>query len=125
MPSSRPGEDVNERTAVIIARKSRGEIGIVSMIDAELLSRAESVGTGGTEGANDASSGSAADGAMEAGMWGSSTGTVGGGGSSTGSLSGMGGAPITKFHFSIVKTVVQTRRCSNWGLVGKPRCSNT
>ena len=40
---------VNERTTVIIARNSRGEIGIVSMVDAEVLGPAESVGTGGTE----------------------------------------------------------------------------
>ena len=115
----------NECVAIIIARKSRGEIGIVPIGDAEVLGLEKSVGTGGTEGANDASSGSSADRAVEAGMWGSSTRIVGGGGSSIGSLSGMGGAPGTNFHFSIVKTATQTRRRSNWGSVGKPRCSNT
>ena len=115
----------NERTAVIMARKSRGEIGIVSMGDAEVLGPVESAGTGDIEGADDAGSGSVADGAMDAGMWGSSTITAGGGGSSARSLSGMGGAPGTNFHFSTVKTVVQTRQHSNWGSIGKPRCSNT
>ena len=115
----------NERTPVIIVRKSRGEIEIVSMGDAEVLGPAESAGAGGTKGADDAGGGSVADGAVDAGMWGSSTGTIGGCGSSAGSLSGMGGALGINCHFLIVKTNVQTRRCSNWGLARKLRCSNT
>ena len=103
----------NERTAVIIARKSRGEIGIVSMGDVEVLGPVESTGTKGTKGADDASSRSMTDGAVDVGMWGSLIGTAGGGGSSTGSLSGMGGALEIDCHFSIVKTAVQTRWRSN------------
>ena len=76
------------QTVVIMDRKSRGEIEIVSMGDVEVLSPAESVGTRGTGGADDADSGSMADGAMDAGMWGSSSGITGGGSSSVGSLSG-------------------------------------
>ena len=49
------------------------------MGDAEVLGPVEYAGTSDTEGADDASSGSAADGAEEAGMWGSSIGIVGGG----------------------------------------------
>ena len=55
---------VNKRTIVIIAKKSQGEIGIVSTGDAEVLGPVESVGTGGTEGADDAGSGSVAEGAV-------------------------------------------------------------
>ena len=49
------------------------------MGDAEVLGPAKSARTEGTEGADDAGSGSVAEGAMDAGMWGSSTGIVGGG----------------------------------------------
>ena len=59
---------VNECTAVIIAKKSQGEIGIVSMGDAEVLGPAESVGTGGTKGEDDAGSGLVADGVVDVGM---------------------------------------------------------
>ena len=62
----------NERTAVIITRKPRGEIGIVSMGDAEVLGPSESARAGGTEEADDAGSGSMAVGAVDVGMWGSS-----------------------------------------------------
>ena len=98
----------NEHIAVIIARKSQGEIGVVSMGNVEVLGPIESTGTEGTEGVDDASGGSVANGAVDAGMWGSSVGTVGGDWSSPGSLSWIGGAPGTNCHFSIVKTVVQT-----------------
>ena len=64
-----------ERTAVTIAKKSREEIGIVFMGDAEILGPDESTGTGGIEGV----SGSVAEGAVDARMWGSSIGTAGGG----------------------------------------------
>ena len=47
----------NERTIVIIARKSQGEIGIVSMGDAEVLGPVGSTVIGGTEGVDDACSG--------------------------------------------------------------------
>ena len=49
------------------------------MRDAEVLGPAESTGTGGTEGVDDAGRGLVPEGAMDAGMWGSSTGTAGGG----------------------------------------------
>ena len=45
------------RTTVIMARKSRGEIGITSMGDVEVLDPAESKETGGTGGVDDAGSG--------------------------------------------------------------------
>ena len=45
------------------------------MGDAEALGLAESRGVRGTEGADDAGSGSVVDGAMDARMWGSSIGT--------------------------------------------------
>ena len=47
------------------------------MGDVEVLGPVESVRTGGNEGVDDAGSGSTADGAVEAGMWGSSIGTAG------------------------------------------------
>ena len=98
----------NERTTIIIAKKSQGEIEIVSKRNAEVLGPVESIGTGGTEGENDVGNGFSANRVMDAGMWGSSIGTIEGGGSFTGSLSGMGGAPSTNWHFLIVKIVVQT-----------------
>ena len=58
-------------------------------------------------------------------MWGSSTRIAVGGGSSIISLSKMGEVPGTNCHFSTVKTTMKTRRRSNSGSVGKPRCSNT
>ena len=69
----------NVRTTVIMARKSRGEIGIDFMGDAKVLGPAKSTESGGTGGVDDASSGSVAGGAVDAGMWGSSIGTAGGG----------------------------------------------
>ena len=59
-------EAANERTAVIIDRKSRGERGIVSMGDAEVLGPTESIGAISTKGADDPGSGSVADGAVDA-----------------------------------------------------------
>ena len=47
------------------------------MGDAEVLGLTESAEAGGTEGADDAGRGSVADGVVDAGMWGSSTGTAG------------------------------------------------
>ena len=76
------------RTAVIMAKKSRGEMGIVSIGVVEVLGPGESTGTGGIGGSDDVGSGSVAVGTMDAGMWGSLAGAVGGGWSSTGSLSG-------------------------------------
>ena len=63
----------NECTVVIIARKLGGEIKIVSIGDAKVLG---SAGTGGTKGEDDAGSGLVVDGAVDAGMWGSLTGTT-------------------------------------------------
>ena len=59
-------------------------MGIDSKGGAEVLGPAESVGTGGTGGAEDAGSGTVTDGAVETGIWGSSTSTAGGGRSFTG-----------------------------------------
>ena len=60
------------RTAVIMVRKSRGEMGIVSTAIAEVLSQAESTRTGGIRGLDDEGSGSMAMGTIDVGMWGSS-----------------------------------------------------
>ena len=100
------------RTAVIMARKSRGEMGIVSIGDAEVLGPTESTGTRGTGDSNDVGSGSMAVGTVDAGMWGSLAGAAGGSWSSVGSLSGRGGAPDTNCHFSTMKIALHTRRRS-------------
>ena len=57
------------RTAIIMSRKSRGEMGIVSIGVAEALGPAKSTGTGGTRGSDDAGSGLVAVGTMDARMW--------------------------------------------------------
>ena len=67
------------RTAFMMARKSRGDIELDCMCGPEVLGPAEYEGIGGTEGAEEAGSGTVTDGAAEAGIWGSSTGTVGSG----------------------------------------------
>ena len=70
------------RNASMMARKSRGDIGMDSMGGAEVLGPAESEGTGGiggVEDAGDARRGTVTDGVMDAGIWGSSVGIVGGG----------------------------------------------
>ena len=113
------------RTVVIMARKSRGEIGIVSIGDVAILGPTKSIGTGGTGGSDDAGSGSVIVGTVDAGMWGSLVGAVGGGWSSIGSLSGRGGAPDTNCHFSTMKIASITRRRSKWGSTRKLRGSNT
>ena len=113
------------RTAVIMTRKSRGEMGMVSIGIAEVLGLAKSIGTGGIEGLDDAGSGSVDVGIVDAGMWGSSVGAAGGGWSSIGSLSGRGEAYDTNCHFSTMKIASHTRRLFKWGSSGKPRCSNT
>ena len=95
-----------------MARKSRGEMGIVSIGAAEILGPAESTKTGGTGGSDDASSGTVAVGTVDARMWASSAGAASGGWSFVGSMSGRGGAPDTNCHFSTVKIALQTRRCS-------------
>ena len=119
-------EDVVEkvRTAVIMARKSRGEMEIVSIDVVEVLGPTESIGTGGTGGSNDVGSGLVAVGTMDAGMWGSSIGAAGGGWSSARFLSRRGGAPDINYHISTVKIASHTRRRSKWGSSRKPRCSN-
>ena len=101
------------RTTVIMARKSWGEMGIVSIGVAEVLGLAESTRTRGIGDSDDAGSGPVAVGTVDAGMWGSSAGAAGGGWSSTGSLGGRGGAPGTNCHFSIVKIASHTRRALN------------
>ena len=110
---------------VIMARKSWGEMGIVSIGVAEVLGPAESTRAGGTGGSDNVGNGLVAAGIVDAWMWGSSVGAASGGWSSTGSLSERGGAPNTNFPFSIVNIDSQARRCSKWGSSGKPRCSNT
>ena len=65
--------------AVIMARKSWGEMGIVSIGVVEVQGPAESTGTEGTRGSNDAGSGSVPMGTMDVGMWGSSIGATSGG----------------------------------------------
>ena len=70
---------VKVRTEVIMARKSRGEKGIVSIGTIEVLSSAKSKGTGGTGGLDDASSGLVVVGTVDAGIWGSTVGDAGGG----------------------------------------------
>ena len=65
----------------MMARKSRGDIEIDCMGGAEVLSPAESEGTGGIGGAEeagDAGSGTVTDGDVETGILGSSSGTAGG-----------------------------------------------
>ena len=77
---------------VIMAIKSRGEMGIVSIGVVEVLGPTESTRTGGIGGSNDAGSGSVAVGTMDAEMWGFLIGATGGGWSSARSLSRRGGA---------------------------------
>ena len=113
------------RTAVIMARKSQVGIRIVSIGVTEVLGQAESIGTEGIGGSNDACSGSMVMGTMDAGMWGSSGRDAGGGWFSIGSLSGGGGAFDTNYHFSTLKISSQTRRRAKWGSSRKPRFSNT
>ena len=70
------------RTASMMARKSRGDIWMDSMGGAEVLGPVESEGTRGTGGAEDAGdvgSGTMTGGVVDARIWGSSDGTVGGG----------------------------------------------
>ena len=117
--------DEKVRAVIIMTRKSWGEMGIVSIGDAEVLGPTESTRTRGTGGSDDADSGPMAMETVDAGMWASSIGAVGGGWSSVGSLSGRGGAPGTNCHFSTMKIASHTQRRSKWGSAGKPRCSNT
>ena len=70
------------RTTSMIARKSWGDIEICCMGGAEVLGAVVSEGTRGTRGAEeagDACSGAVTAGAVDTGIWGSSTGTAGGG----------------------------------------------
>ena len=67
------------RIEVIMARKSWGEMGIVSISVAEVLGPAKSTGTGGTGDSDDEGSGLVAMGIVDAGMWGSSVGAASGG----------------------------------------------
>ena len=55
-------------TEIIMARKSRGEMGIVSIGVAEVLSPAESTWTRGTGGSDDASSGPVVVGTVDVGI---------------------------------------------------------
>ena len=96
------------RTAVLMAIKSWGEMGIVSIGVAEVLGPIECTGTGGTGGSDDEGNGSVALGTMDAGKWCSSAGAAGGGWSFTGSLSGREGALGTNCHFSTVKIASHT-----------------
>ena len=99
-------------TEVIMARKSRGEMGIVSIGVAEVLGLAESTRIRGIRGSDDAGSGSVAVGTVDTGMWGSLVGAAGGGWSSARSLSVRGGAPNTNCNFSTVKIALHTQRRS-------------
>ena len=103
------------QTKVIMVRKSRVEIGIVTISVVNVLGPADSTGIGGIRGSNDVGNGLVAVGAVDAGMWGSSVRAAGGGWSSVGSLSRRGGALGANCHFSTVKIASQTRRCSKWG----------
>ena len=66
------------RTAIIMARKSQGEIEIVSIGNEEVLGQDKVTVTRGTGGSDVADSGSMVEGALEDGMWGSLVGTAGG-----------------------------------------------
>ena len=67
------------RTASMMARKYRGDMGIDSKGGAEVLNPVESVGTGGTRGVKEAGSGTVIDRAVETGSWVSPVGTAWGG----------------------------------------------
>ena len=56
------------RIKVIMARKSQGEMGIVSIGVVEVLGPTESTGTGGTGGSDDAGSGLVAMGTVDDGI---------------------------------------------------------
>ena len=103
---------VKVRTEVIMARKSRGEMAIVSIGVAEVLGLAESTRIRGIGGSDDAGSGSMAVGTVDVGMWGSSVGASGDSWSSARSLSARGGAPNTNCNFSTVKIASHTQRRS-------------
>ena len=66
-------------TKVIMARKSWGEMGIVSIGAVEVLGPTESIGTRGIGGSTGAGSGLVVVGTVDVGMWGSLAGAVGGG----------------------------------------------
>ena len=99
-------------TEVIMARKSRGEMGIVSIGAAEVPGLTETIGTRGTRGSDDVGSGLVAVGTVDVRMWGSLVGAAGGGWSLTRSLSRRGGSLDTNYNFSTVKIASQTRRHS-------------
>ena len=67
------------RTEVIMARKSWGEMGIVSIGAAKVLGLDESTGIEGIGGSDDAGNGLVVVGTVDAGMWGSSIGAASGG----------------------------------------------
>ena len=92
------------RTAVIMDKKTQGEMGIVSIGDVAVLGPTESIGTRGSD---DVGSESVAMGTVDAGMWGSSAGVAGGSWSSIGSC-GRGGAPGTNCYFSIVEIALHS-----------------
>ena len=85
-------------------------MGIVSIGAVEVLGPAESTGTRGTGSSDDVGSGLMEVGAVDAGMWGSSTGAASGGWSSIESLRGREGALSTNCHFSTVKMASQAQR---------------
>ena len=62
-----------------MAKKSWGEIGIVSIGVVEVLGPVESIGTEGTKGSDDVGNGLVAVGTVEDGMWGSLAGAASGG----------------------------------------------
>ena len=60
--------DAKVRTTAMMARKSRGDIGIYSKGGTEVLGSAEFIGTRGTGGEEDVGRGTVIDGAVDAGI---------------------------------------------------------